>query len=280
MKIRLLGTGANEGVPAFRCNCSHCNNARENREKNFRQNSCTLIEDESTTILIDTPPQLSALLEKNQIDERSFSGVFLTHRHEDHILGLRSILQGSLKKGFIIRNPLPVFMGNSTFKTASGKFLFNKKTRSLPIESESYQIKKIAPLDVIILGSLTITPVETGHLKKKKYRDESFAYIVKNKRGLRVLYLMDAPKNLPEKTMSHLKKLKIDLLISDCTFAETSPESCHNDIKGNILLKKALKPSSMVVNHIGHKNYSYKKLRNILNKEGIKTAYDGMIIDL
>jgi phosphoribosyl 1,2-cyclic phosphodiesterase len=44
MKLTLLGTGAAEGIPGFRCQCEMCSEARIKRREYIRQNSAAYLE--------------------------------------------------------------------------------------------------------------------------------------------------------------------------------------------------------------------------------------------
>ena len=53
MKIKYLGTGAAEGIPAVFCHCNICNHARLKGGRNIRTRSQLLVDD---NILIDFGP--------------------------------------------------------------------------------------------------------------------------------------------------------------------------------------------------------------------------------
>ena len=72
MKIKLLGTGALEGIPAFRCKCKTCSEARQKGGKFVRQNASAYIEGrDGERVLIDVPPSILLLANRAGIsDER------------------------------------------------------------------------------------------------------------------------------------------------------------------------------------------------------------------
>ena len=55
MKLRFLGTGTSFGIPVIGCDCAACTSA-DPRDTRFRHGA--VIQNERTTILIDTPPEL------------------------------------------------------------------------------------------------------------------------------------------------------------------------------------------------------------------------------
>ena len=101
MKVTLLGTGADHCIPAFRCQCPVCQDARKRGIS--RQNSAAAIEtDSGKIILIDMPPQIMMMLKEYNIPDEKIESVLITHRHADHTLGLRYLFHGKYEKGFIL----------------------------------------------------------------------------------------------------------------------------------------------------------------------------------
>ena len=64
MKIRFLGTGAAEGIPCFGCTCPRCQAARKGEGHNARRRASVLIEAAGHRLLLDTPPEISSLLDR------------------------------------------------------------------------------------------------------------------------------------------------------------------------------------------------------------------------
>lgn len=284
MRITLLGTGADHCIPAFRCICPVCEEAREKRGRYVRQNSCAVIESENDEyMLIDMPPQILTLLSQNNIYDNKISTVLITHRHADHTLGLRYLFHASEKKKFRIDKETALYIPASALKSISKKLLSNKKENLFSSRKRYYDINIVRDEETFNLREWQITPIETNHLSLKpsgKPGDESLAYVIKDKEGKVFVYLLDAPVILPEKTLSFLKKLKIDCLVGDCTYKETTKASGHMDIKALISLKEKLKPARTIASHISHMNLSYKELEDKLNEHSIEIGYDGMKLEI
>jgi phosphoribosyl 1,2-cyclic phosphate phosphodiesterase len=282
MNITLLGTGANECIPAFRCKCPVCEHARKNGGRNIRQNSSLFIKTtEDLQLLIDMPPQIMALLRNSNIDDSSITNILFTHRHEDHILGARYLFQNVQKKGFVQKNRVNLYMPESVYITMSGKFLFNKETSCFKKSKDNYNINIISAYSSFNISDFTITALETNHLNAKKsgYNDNSFGYLIEIAGGPTIVYLLDAAKKLPPKTIQILEFKKIDLLISDCTFNKTSINSGHSDIMGSIELNMILNPVKMIISHIGHRNMNHENLELKMKQYDIEVGFDGMQID-
>lgn len=80
MRIRLLGTGAADGIPNAFCRCSTCQDARTQRR--VRARSSLLIDDR---ILIDPGPDTSAQTARAGVDLRNVRHWLITHGHPDHL---------------------------------------------------------------------------------------------------------------------------------------------------------------------------------------------------
>lgn len=270
VKITLLGTGANECIPAFNCVCPVCANAEKTRGKEIRQNSCALVEDSmGKSILIDMPPQITTLLTREKINSTSIDNILFTHRHEDHILGARYLFQGSSQKGFVVENKTNLYMPQTAFKAMSGKFLYNKASTELNMNTENYKIHFIESYKCYFIAEMTITPLDTNHL------DESFGYMIKESKGKTAVYLLDAAREIPEKTVAILEQEQIDLIVVDCTFKKTNRTSCHLDIEGAIELNRIIKPGRMILSHIGHQNLTHSELVSTMSPHNIEVGYDG-----
>lgn len=271
MEITLLGSGANECIPAFRCKCPICTNALKHRGKEIRQNSCALIErSHESSLLIDMPPQILSLLSNANIDSCSIKDILITHCHEDHILGARYLFQGRPAKGFNIQEKANIYMPETAFSAMSGKFRYMKSPSLLKMKTDNYEIHLLKPYRTFSIGMLEITPVETNHL------DESYGYIIEDNKGLTTVYLLDAAKVLPERTMKILEQKQIDLIVVDCTYKETSEDSGHSDIEGILKLNSIIKPKKMILSHIGHRNMTHKDLVTAMASTNIMVGFDGM----
>lgn len=275
MKITLLGTGANECIPAFRCICPICTNAEKSRGKEIRQNSCALVEDGmGESILIDMPPQITSLLTKEKISSAFINNILFTHRHEDHILGARYLFQACSQKGFKTDNKTHVYMPGTAFSSMSGKFLYNKSSSELDRNTESYRVQFLESYKSYSIGGVNIIPLETNHL------DESFGYMIEDSRGTIAVYLLDAARVLPKRTVEILEQKQIDLIIVDCTYKKTDKDSGHSDIYGAIELKGIIKPERMIISHVGHQNMTHKELVSTMTPHNIEVGFDGMKIKL
>lgn len=79
MKVKILGSGQDEGIPRLDCNCPQC------KKGISRHGPSILLTSEVQTrrILIDTPPDIKRMVGLSSVDS-----IFLTHAHIGHYGGL------------------------------------------------------------------------------------------------------------------------------------------------------------------------------------------------
>ncbi|MFV1917490.1 MAG: MBL fold metallo-hydrolase [Patescibacteria group bacterium] len=86
MRLKVLGSASAQGIPQPLCSCSVCFHA-SGKDKRLR--SSYLVELESgKTILLDVTPDWRQQLLKYRVE---LDYLFLSHRHRDHIDGLKEI---------------------------------------------------------------------------------------------------------------------------------------------------------------------------------------------
>ena len=115
MKIRYLGTGAAEGIPAIFCECLICKNARLKAGKEIRTRMQALINDE---ILIDFGPDTYMHRLQYKIDLSAIKYCLLTHAHEDHIYS-HDIKCRKKNKAFLEANTYPLHLFGSSEKKSA-----------------------------------------------------------------------------------------------------------------------------------------------------------------
>ncbi len=278
MKIVLLGTGADECIPAFGCRCPTCTYSRDIGGKNIRQNSSMLIDNESELILFDMPPQIMTQLRNYDIDETCIQNVLFTHRHDDHIAGARYLFQRRKQKGYQELNQINAYMSESTYRHLQMRFSKLDHYGS-PVPFENVDCEMIQSYKRFSIGTLTITPLETNHLRMKQSTDECFGYLIETVNGITISYLLDAGSDIPDRTLEIMRESNLDLLITDCTFL-SSDNPGHMDLKRVRALQEEVKPGRMIISHIGHSNNTHDTLVQNLVESGIEVGFDGLTIIL
>ena len=83
MNIRLLGTGAADGIPGFFGNDMVSDYARAHGGKDIRGRTSALVDG---VIQIDFPPDTLSQLNRFALDAREWTAVLFTHSDDDHLV--------------------------------------------------------------------------------------------------------------------------------------------------------------------------------------------------
>src|SRR4051812_613917 len=113
MKITVLGCGASWGVPAIGPDWGRCDPADP---RNRRRRSSILVESRSSTVLIDTSPDL-----REQLIEAGISridAVIYTHAHADHLHGVDDLRTVNR----LMRQAIPIHADERTLGEIHNRF--------------------------------------------------------------------------------------------------------------------------------------------------------------
>jgi phosphoribosyl 1,2-cyclic phosphate phosphodiesterase len=159
MKLTFWGTGTSTGVPMVGCDCPIC---RSSDPRNRRRRASVLLESGARRWLIDAGPDFrTQALEAGLMD---LDGVFLTHAHADHILGLDDLRPLSWKRTVPVwadanttdhvRQAFPYFFGEGDGKTSRPRLDFRELWAGIPVEVPGLTILPVAVRhgDASILG--------------------------------------------------------------------------------------------------------------------------------
>lgn len=251
MKITILGCGSSGGVPLIGNNWGKCNpqNAR-----NRRSRVSVLIENEETTLLIDTSPDMRQQALNCQL--KKLSAVLYTHTHADHCHGideLRSV-------NWMTKKPIDVFANQETMDELDKRFpyIFH---RSNP---DFFHKPSIVPHIIngnFTVGSINVTPIEQdhGYAKTLGFRCGDFAYSTD-------------VKNLSDEAFVLLKGVKI--WVVDCIRME--PHPTHSHFEQTLAWIKRLHPEQAFFTHM-NESMDYEAVSALCPK-GVAPAYDGLEI--
>jgi pyrroloquinoline quinone biosynthesis protein B len=183
-----LGTAQDGGFPHAGCGCPHCVSARDDPSRRRLVASIAIVlPEKSEVFLIDVTPdvreQLEALRDVGDapdgvVDRAPVDGVFLTHAHIGHYIGLAFF-------GFeaIHTRDLPVYGTSSVVS-----YLENNGPWDQLVRLRNIAPVEIAPDTSVDLGDgVTITPVEVPH--RDEYTD-TVGFLIRGPRQ-EVLYAPD-----------------------------------------------------------------------------------------
>ena len=255
MRIRFLGTGGAEGIPAINCDCHHCTRARREGGLLTRRRSAVLFSLPGYELLMDTPPDIRELLETNGV--RKIHGIFLTHEHADHTEGLEEFLYW--------REGVDLFAEPRLYR----RLIRGEWGERLPDIAFHLVIR---PGIAVRFKDFFFVPFEVRHSVP------CFGLAFYEGRR-RVVHLTDSGRRL-----SNYARCLIDgadALIVNTPFFEPLEAEAHLSVKEAIALKDEMGVERLVLTHINHHNRPHDELEAYVAQfEGVTVAYDGLTIDV
>ncbi len=277
MKIKILGSGQDAGIPHTGCYCDVCSKARKDPKYRRLGPSIAIIDKkEGFCYFIDASPDFKYQLDmvKEDIDKIKrkgkipVSGILLTHAHFGHCSGL-----WHLGKEALDEKNLPVYCTKKMGNLLRSDYPFN-----LLVQRKNIKIKEIQPNEEIELDGFGCLPIQVPHRNEV---GDTVGYFIKSKKN--TFYLPDID-HWTDKVISEIRKA--DIAIIDGTFYSKDEISNFDDvphppINETIKLFEDIN-TDIYFTHINHTNAINRdgKIRKSIESKGFKIAYDGMVIDL
>lgn len=264
MKIRLLGTGAAEGIPAFCADTYVSNYAREHGGKDLRTRCGAIIDD---CLKIDLPPDTLAQMHRDRVDARAWTALFFTHSDDDHFSPAE--IQYALYP-FNNRESL-----NFTI-FANGAICAALRTRYPQWPMEIVEVRSFCPIEY---QGYLISPIRARH----KPEEDALNFIFE-KDGRSLLYATDTGL-WEEATWEYLKGFQLDLMILECTegvvptdyeghLGVTDFMNVLERLRGQGTLKQDTIISTTHHSHNG--GATHADLEQLFSPKSILVGYDGL----
>jgi len=257
VRLTLLGTGTSFGIPQIGCGCRVCTSS-DPRDRRGRTGA--VVEQGTTRILIDTPPELRLSLTRCGIG--SVDAVLYTHDHADHTHGiddLRALSGGRL-------GTLPVHGPADALERMRVKFAY-----------------VFDPLQNVIPGSstpsVTVTPLQPGvatQVAGVEVLPLAFAHgnaVVFGYRFGRCAYLTDV-KAVPESSRAALAGL--DVLVLNALWYR--PHPTHLSIPEAVATARAIGARRTFLTHLTHET-AHAELERDLPPD-VQPGYDGLVVEV
>lgn len=270
MKIKILGSGAWQGIPASFCKCDICQKASKNLySKDARTRPQFIVETKKGSILMEISPDIR--LQSTRFSLPNVNNFLVSHWHFDHMYGLHELL--TWLKGLEAR---PLVYGSVVTKDK-----IDKEFSYLP-----FDFQLLEPYKKINIFDVDITPLPLYHtfaIDEEFLEDDinnTFGYILEHK-GKKVVYLSDYYK-VPQKVLDKIRGA--DVLIADGTYLFTDKfrkiklNHLHNE---DILqLVNEIKAKRVYFHSISHlTGLTHHEMQERLPKNYF-ISYDGLEIDL
>jgi phosphoribosyl 1,2-cyclic phosphate phosphodiesterase len=248
------------GVPTLGCGCAVCTSAvmpaPGGDPRNRRTRPSVLIEWDGHGVLIDTGPDFHAQAIRENL--RRIDGVFYTHAHADHILGMDDLRPLT----FAHAEPLPLYADDTTAAAIERVFdyTFRPPTRGTTIAR--VKLNRLEEHAEITLFGATFQrlPVNHGNLAISGYRFGSAAYLTDM-------------SSIPEASAAMLQGL--DILILDALRHE--PHPTHSNVANSLKIVERLNPKRAFFTHMGH-DLDHAATDAMLPLH-VRLAWDGLKLD-
>lgn len=258
LAVTVLGCGSSAGVPVVGCLCEICTSSNP---KNNRTRASILIEQGDSSILVDTSPDLRAQCLREGVKE--VDGIFITHFHADHVMGIDDIRSFNYHKNAAI----PLYCDPSTMANMQHSFgyIFREKAPNLP------WYKPVVSGHEVDINAQEVLRVGDVHMQSfVQYHGKMPTA------GIRVgdfAYSTDV-NSFPEESFHLLEGL--DVWLVDCLRYEPAPTHAHLELTLNWI--EQFKPKRAILTHMSHQ-LGYEELMRQL-PDHIEVAYDGMKIHI
>lgn len=259
IQLTLLGTGDSKGVPRFWCGCAVCQEARHTGI-NRRTRTAFLLQQGEEVALLDAGTDLHAQLARLP-GPLIPDCVFLSHAHNDHILGLADLLDYQRYAGGKMR----IYAPESVIPDLAARFPYAFRAAS-PVEP--------LPAGGIELAGLNVQLFAVPH----GANGTSHAFLLSRPsfRAALVTDALDLPGELADRWLKRL-----DLLVLGTSFVDESRMGPHwsrsvYDIREAIQLPWAQAARRVVLTHLSHD----VDTRKVDLPDGWAFAHDGLTLDL
>lgn len=302
MKIVILGSGSNGGVPEWDCPCNNCQRARSQKEFSRTRSSLALTLDDERYILIDASPDLKLQLEEGGLGPRDLrrgdlyerntriESILLTHGHGDHCVGLFEL---STAKCFNIPVYGPPDLIRYLFGTPEEVRFFRDLGRLAPDYVKPLVLEESRGIS-LLGGEMKVEGFEIPHtslVDGAYFPSRTYGYEVSSD-GMRLVYTPDLG-DLSEKVLTRVDGA--DLFILDGSFwwddelervsglRKTSHELGHVPMEESLEALREVDVGRVVYTHINHTNpilEPKRPMRDRLVESGFEVAHDGQVIIL
>lgn len=263
MRVRLLGTGAAEGIPAWYSGSRVSEFARKHGGREVRTRSSALV---NGAIKLDLGPDSLAHMHRDGLDARDWLALVFTHSHDDHFS------PDEIQYGLPPFNQ-EEFLGYPIYANASICERLHERYPDWPIE-----IVPTKSFEPFAVAEYMITPVAAYHMEHEDAHN-----LLIQEGGKTFLYGTDTGV-WREPTWEFLSGCRLDGLVLECTAGRLEADywghlglTSFLQVVDRLRTSGILKPEAQVVStHHSHQGeMTYAELSEALSPHKIEAGYDG-----
>jgi phosphoribosyl 1,2-cyclic phosphate phosphodiesterase len=268
MKIRLLGTGAADGIPGFFINNEVSTYAKKHGGKDMRTRSAALIDG---CIKIDLPPDTICQMHRDRLDASEWTALVFTHSHEDH-LAVSEIQYALYPFTELEQLPFTIY-GNAKIKQ-----LIRARYPYWPIEF----------VEMTSFGEYRHADYKITALPANHEIEEECLNLLFERDGQTLLYATDTGI-WKDPTFEFLAGKRLDCLVIECTegFNDSSYLGHLNFERLKVVLARLRESGAVhdgtrvVTTHHAHSGGAcHDDLERVLGEMGAEPGFDGQVIEV
>lgn len=257
MKILFLGTSSGWPLPRLGCKCHICTSTNL---KDQRLRPSILIDEH---ILIDAPPDIYHQIKKFGIDPTKITHIFLTHAHDDHIMGLYDLSRIYRQKN--------KYSKNEKVKIVSAKSVLSRVRSKMGPSMFSFINQDVTPFKKLQIGNLNFWFLSVRHPVE--------TYAIKIKGPKPILYASEF-RSIQTSAKKHLGDLDLAIIDGSSKTREGQAKG-HETIEEGLRLGKELHAKKVLFTNIGHKTDTHVNLVQFVQScasNKFNVAFDGLEI--
>ena len=208
-----------------------------------------LIEAAGHRMLLDTPPEISTLLDRAGVFD--LSAIFLSHEHFDHI--------GGLVEFEYWNRVLAIFAGYDVLP----------KLRLTPRLRAKALLSGFGSHTKLHFGGLTVMPFKVVH------HVPCYGFVFEEG-DTRLVHFTDSGPDFSDLHRRLMKEADV-VIFHTPTF---EPHRSHISVQRVISLVQELSLRRAVITHINHNNFLHEELVERVAPHGITVAYDGLTMEV
>lgn len=255
MKFTFLGTGTSQGIPVIGCGCSAC--ISEDPHDN-RTRASILVETAHSTVLVDCGPDFRQHMLREHVSR--VDAVFITHEHNDHIIGLDDL------------RPFIFSSGQAMKIYAEPRILAEIRTR-FAYAFTHHAYPGAPSFELIAISSQQEIEVEDIKMKAVRAMHGSLpilGFVIADK----IAYFTDT-NYIPQETMNIISGIPV--LIID--MLRKKPHHSHNHMDSAVALSRLVGADRTYFIHMSHV-LGPTRLWSQWLPENIYASYDGLSLEI